>query len=256
MPKTYADHHLFISKPFFLLFLLALLLGILYFASFIKSMSEPVRNSRLLATEVDFNATGDYDPSETTAIFLDQTISVPPEEHSDVSVLGERTDVDLATTSEAEPTPTAAKRIEVDLSAQRLYAFEGDRKVFDFLISSGKYGRTPTGTFRIWSKFRYTKMSGGSKELGTYYYLPNVPFVMFFSNNEVAASRGFSLHGTYWHNNFGHPMSHGCVNMKTEEVEQLYYWATPTLPEGKNSGSATKDNPGTEIIIYGTPPAQ
>ena len=77
---------------------------------------------------------------------------------------------------------------------------------------------------------------------------------MFFSNAEVAGSRGFSLHGTYWHNNFGHPMSHGCVNMKTEEAEQIYYWSTPTLPEGKASIAASKDNPGTTIVIYGVTP--
>lgn len=241
MSKAHA-HSSFIHKPFFLLLLLALLLGILYLAAFFQSFSKNLNGGRLLATEVDFaNETGAYDPTAQTAKFLDEEITVPKEiKEVPHQVLGET---------------TAEKHIEVDLSAQRLYAFEGDRKVFDFLISSGKWGRTPTGTFRIWSKYRYTKMSGGNKELGTYYYLPNVPYVMFFSNSEVAASRGFSLHGTYWHNNFGHPMSHGCVNMKTEEVEQLYYWATPTLPEGKNSGNATPDNPGTEIIIYGDPPA-
>ncbi len=147
------------------------------------------------------------------------------------------------------------KRIYVDLGTQRLSAYEGDQKVYDFLISSGKWGRTPTGTFRIWGKFRYTKMEGGSKALHTYYYLPNVPYVMFFSNEEVAASRGFSLHGTYWHNNFGHPMSHGCINMKTEEVEQLYYWANPDIGS-KKSGRATEENPGTEVIIFGEAPLE
>lgn len=96
-------------------------------------------------------------------------------------------------------------------------------------------------------------MSGGSVALRTYYYLPNVPYVMFFSNDQVAASRGFSLHGTYWHNNFGHPMSHGCVNMKTSEAELIYKWTNPTTPNNKNAKS-TKDDPGTTIIIYGTAP--
>lgn len=147
----------------------------------------------------------------------------------------------------------APKRIEVDLAEQRVYAFEGDTKVYDFLISSGKWGRTPTGTFRIWGKFRATKMEGGNKERNTYYYLPNVPYVMFFSNDEVPASRGFSLHGTYWHSNFGTPMSHGCINMKTEEAEQLYYWANPDLGD-KKTIRASEENPGTEVIIYGTAP--
>lgn len=146
------------------------------------------------------------------------------------------------------------KRIEVDLTNQRLYAFEGNNKVYDFLVSTGKWGRTPTGEFRIWIKLRYTKMSGGSKELGTYYYLPNVPYTMFFANAQVPASRGFGIHGTYWHNNFGTPMSHGCINMKTEEVEKIFYWANPILPEGKSSVKATESNPGTPVIIYGKAP--
>ena len=152
------------------------------------------------------------------------------------------------------PTPAnSAKRIEVDLTNQRVYAFEGDTKVYDFLISSGKWGRTPTGTFRIWGKFRATKMEGGSKALRTYYYLPNVPYVMFFSNAEIPAARGFSLHGTYWHSNFGTPMSHGCINMKTEEAGLLYDWSGPSAGDAKTARS-TAENPGTEVIIYGVAP--
>lgn len=181
---------------------------------------------------------GDYDRANAAGVFFGKKVV-----SSEVPVT-----VKLASTGDQ-----SRKRIEVDLTNQRLYAFEGDRMVYNFLISSGKWGRTPTGTFRIWGKFRYTKMSGGSRALRTYYYLPNVPFVMFFSNAEVAASRGFSLHGTYWHNNFGHPMSHGCVNMKTEEAELVYYWSSPTVGE-KNATRATVEEPGTEIIIYGTAP--
>ena len=77
---------------------------------------------------------------------------------------------------------------------------------------------------------------------------------MYFANDEVPAWRGFGLHGTYWHSNFGHPMSHGCINMKTEEAAQIYYWANPDL-KNKKSINATEDNPGTPIIIYGKSPA-
>lgn len=160
----------------------------------------------------------------------------------------------LAYANDVLGTNSSNKRIEIDLTNQRLYAFEGDRKVYDFLISSGKWGRTPTGTFNIWIKLRYTRMKGGSKELGTWYDLPNVPYTMFFSNSEVPSWRGFGIHGTYWHNNFGHPMSHGCINMKTEEVEKIYYWAEPNLGD-KPSLRATPDNPGTPVIIYGKAPS-
>jgi lipoprotein-anchoring transpeptidase ErfK/SrfK len=149
------------------------------------------------------------------------------------------------------------KRIEVDLTRQRTYAFEGDRKVYEFIISSGSWGRTPTGEFTIWTKVRSQLMKGGSKELGTYYYLPNVPYVMFFYNNEIEKMRGFSFHGTYWHSNFGHPMSHGCINMKNEDAKTLYEWATPVVTNPKAwSTLATAENPGTKVVIYGTAPAE
>jgi len=184
--------------------------------------------------------TGEYNNSDENGVFLGDEVasSEVVEKNQKTNVLGEY---------------TGNKRIEVDLTNQKVYAFEGDQKVYDFLISSGKWGRTPTGTFTIWGKFRYTKMEGGRKELNTYYYLPNVPYVMFFSNNEIPAYRGFSLHGTYWHSNFGHPMSHGCINMKTEEAGLLYNWATPSLGE-KKSGRSTAENPGTQVIIYGVAP--
>lgn len=146
------------------------------------------------------------------------------------------------------------KRIEVDLTNQRIFAFEGNSKVFDFPISSGKWYPTPTGEYKIWIKLRYTKMEGGNKSDNTYYYLPNVPYVMFFYNDKIAKARGFALHGTYWHNNFGHPMSHGCVNMRTEDVAQLYTWATPV--QTANTTYASSDNPGTRIIIYGKAPSE
>jgi lipoprotein-anchoring transpeptidase ErfK/SrfK len=149
---------------------------------------------------------------------------------------------------------TDNKRIEVDLATQRLYAFEGDRKIYEFIISSGKWNRTPTGTFRIWIKLRYTKMEGGSKALNTYYYLPNVPYVMFFANDKVPTWKGFGIHGTYWHNNFGQPMSHGCINMRTEDAEKIYYWANPVLGD-KPSIKATERNPGTPVVIYGAAPS-
>lgn len=184
--------------------------------------------------------TGEYDSTDTRGEFYGK------------KVIAANT---LESSLADEPTLSSDKRIEVDLTNQRVYAYEGDTKVYDFLVSTGKWGRTPTGRFRIWGKFKATKMSGGSRALRTYYYLPNVPFVMFFSNTEIAASRGFSLHGTYWHDNFGHPMSHGCINMRTEEAELLYYWSAPVVGEEKST-RATKDNQGTEVIIYGVAPKE
>lgn len=152
---------------------------------------------------------------------------------------------------------TGEKRIEVDLSVQKVYAYQGDRKVYEFLVSTGKWARTPTGEFRIWAKVRSQKMSGGDKSLGTYYYLPNVPYVMFFYNSDIAKMRGFSFHGTYWHENFGHPMSHGCVNMRTTDAQTLYEWATPVVTNQKAwSTLADATNEGTRVVIYGETPKE
>lgn len=136
------------------------------------------------------------------------------------------------------------KRIEVDLTNQRLYAIQGNTKVYDFPVSTGKYGATPTGTFKIWIWLRYTRMAGGNKALGTYYNLPNVPYTMYFY-------QGYGIHGAYWHNNFGRPMSHGCVNMKPEDAGTIYYWSNPTAG---NVAYPTAANPGTQVTIYGTAP--
>jgi lipoprotein-anchoring transpeptidase ErfK/SrfK len=186
--------------------------------------------------------TAEFDRVDRQAVFDNRFLQIPTSVFSskepNVKVLGDT---------------SQAKRIEIDLTNQRLMAYEGDRQVYNFLISSGKWGRTPTGNFRIWIKLRYTKMEGGSKALNTYYYLPNVPYVMYFYNEDIPKWRGYGIHGTYWHDNFGHPMSHGCINMKTEEAGLLYQWANPDLGD-KASGYAGEDNPGTEIIIYGTAP--
>lgn len=150
-----------------------------------------------------------------------------------------------------------SKRIEVDLTRQQVYAFEGDRVVYQFTVSTGKWGRTPTGVFTIWTKVRSQLMKGGNKQLHTYYYLPNVPWVMFFANDEVPKMRGFSFHGTYWHNNFGHPMSHGCINMRIEDAKTLYEWAMPQVTDAKAwSTPASAENPGTKVVIYGVTPRE
>lgn len=148
-------------------------------------------------------------------------------------------------------TTSGLKHISIDLTKQRLYAYEGDKQVFEFPVSTGKWGRTPTGEYKIWVKLLRTRMSGGSGN--DYYNLPNVPYVMFFYNNQVDKGRGYSIHGAYWHNNFGYTMSHGCVNMRPEDAAKIYEWADP-VAEG-NVTHATKENPGTEVTIYGEPPS-
>lgn len=190
-------------------------------------------------------------PAENRAEFHG-TRSTPPKIASDkraFTVLG------ASQPDAALPAGRQTKRIEVNLTNQKVYAFEGDRQVFEFVVSTGKWAPTPTGTFQIWAKVRSQKMSGGNRAWGTYYYLPNVPYVMFFYNGEVGKMRGFSLHGTYWHENFGHPMSHGCINMKIADAAILYDWADPPVTNPKAwSTLASAESPGTPVVIYGETP--
>jgi len=139
--------------------------------------------------------------------------------------------------------------IEIDLSDQKLYAWEGNNLYLETLISTGlPWWPTPTGEFRIWIKMRATKMEGGTGKY--YYYLPNVPYVMYFENGEIPGWRGFGLHGTYWHSDFGTQRSHGCVNLPTEVAKQLYYWTVPIMPKGKNTVWSSDENRGTRIVIH------
>ena len=149
-----------------------------------------------------------------------------------------------------DSTASGIKHIYVNLANQTLYAYQGTALFMQALISSGKWHPTPAGDYRIWIKLRSTRMTGGTG--ADYYDLPNVPYTMFFSNSEVPASAGFSLHGAYWHDNFGHPMSHGCVNMREVDAQKLYDWADP--PTTGTTTTTSPDNLGTEVTIYGQAP--
>ncbi len=112
------------------------------------------------------------------------------------------------------------KWIEVNLYEQTLAAYEGDRMVYATLVSSGlPYWPTPTGLSRIWLKQPYGKMSG-REGLPDYYYLQDVPWIMYF-DGPVA------LHGAYWHDRFGEAHSHGCVNLTPQDAQWLFDWTTP-----------------------------
>lgn len=173
------------------------------------------------------------DPTQTVGYFHGQTVQVPSEvlsydtqQENRPNVLGD--------------TDANNKRIEVDLTNQHVYAFENENKVYDFLVSTGKWGKTPTGEFTIERRVSVQSMVGGNRAIGTYYNLPGVKYVQFIGNTQTPWWKGFSFHATYWHNNFGHPMSHGCINMKTEDALTLWNWTGQT---------------GTRVVIYGTTPA-
>lgn len=140
--------------------------------------------------------------SNTSLIYVDQRLVIPG-----------GGSISTAPAPAAVSAPTWGKWIEIRLASQSLVAYEGQRPVYWATVSTGTY-RTPTpkGSYRIYSKLRSGTMAGPG------YYFPNVPYIMNFY-------RGYSIHGTYWHNNFGWPMSHGCVNTKISDAQWLYNWA-------------------------------
>lgn len=104
--------------------------------------------------------------------------------------------------------------IDINLTDQTLAAYEGADLVDSFVVSTGRGGSpTVTGEFRIWVKVRIQDMSGPG------YYIQDVPWVMYFY-------KSYGIHGTWWHNNFGTPMSAGCVNMTIPDAEWMYGWAS------------------------------
>ncbi|MBP7227941.1 MAG: L,D-transpeptidase family protein [Longilinea sp.] len=135
--------------------------------------------------------------------------------------------------------PSTDKRIDVSLSRQTLTAYEGDKIVLQTRVATGVPNRnispnstpteTPRGEFRIASKVPSKHMGDGNitSDLEAY-ELPGVPWVSFFE-----PKTGVALHGTYWHTNYGVPMSHGCVNLRNEDALWLYRWTTPVVNPDK-----------------------
>jgi lipoprotein-anchoring transpeptidase ErfK/SrfK len=145
---------------------------------------------------------------------------------------------------------TARGKIEVNVGTQVLTAHEADSMVLQTNISSGiPAGRpspkvfstkTPTGEFRILEKYPSKHMGNGSLFAGPEdYELPGVPWTAFFTE------AGHAFHGTYWHDNFGTPMSRGCINMRIEEARWLFRWVHPA----HTPGAISDRGPGTRVII-------
>lgn len=186
--------------------------------------------------------TGDFDEEANIAIFNGEVVNYPKTSLAysftqSLTQSGEETILGTTNVQGEE------KWIEVSIPEQKVRAWEGNKLVMEFPVSTGKWAPTPTGTFNIWYKTRNQTMSGGSKELGTYYALPNVPNNLFFY-------KGYAIHGAYWHNNFGQPMSHGCVNSPLANAAQIFDWAGPVLPPGVNALRASADNPGTRVLVH------
>jgi hypothetical protein len=150
--------------------------------------------------------------------------------------------------------PADEKRVEVNLSQQRLNAFEGKRVVFSADISSGAYpgislqgaGKTttPQGNFRVFRKMpcQHLGNTGHGSSSQEPFDLPGVPWVAYYQ----ADSDGYAFHGAYWHNDFGRPHSHGCINLRPQDARWLYRWLDPQVPLKMFS----PETQGTPVRIY------
>jgi lipoprotein-anchoring transpeptidase ErfK/SrfK len=108
--------------------------------------------------------------------------------------------------------------IEIQLSTQRLIAWQGKKQAYAVVVSTGK-STTPTlkGVFEIQTQYRTARMQGDD------YDIPDVPYTMYYSG-------GYGIHGAYWHNSFGTPVSHGCVNVAVDHAKWLFHWAEVGTP--------------------------
>ncbi len=124
------------------------------------------------------------------------------------------------------------KWIDVNVTKQTLVLYEGETPVYATLVSTGEAGlsdhetttATKLGIFRIHTKHVTSTMS--SEEVGEEFELREVPYVMYFDKE------GYALHGAYWHDRFGIPKSHGCINLAPEDARRIFHWTEPALPLG------------------------
>ncbi len=140
------------------------------------------------------------------------------------------------------------KWIDVDTQTQTLVAYEGTRPVFATLVSTGKGARgTPTatrlGTHRIWVKLVSTNMGNlENEDADEHYSIEDVPWVQFFD-------KAIALHGAFWHRDFGHVHSHGCVNLAPRDAAWLFHFTGPHLPRGWIAALPTDLEPGTWVRV-------
>ncbi|HVU10364.1 MAG TPA: L,D-transpeptidase family protein [Phototrophicaceae bacterium] len=154
-------------------------------------------------------------------VSVDDIVSANNLSDADFIYPGEVLTIPAAGVYEAPPPPaptSVGKSILVSTEEQRIFAYQDGQMVRQDLVSTG-LPATPTvkGDFKIYVKYVSTDMSGPD------YFLPNVPYTMYFY-------AGYGIHGTYWHNLFGMPMSHGCVNLPTDEAEWFFNWASVGTP--------------------------
>jgi hypothetical protein len=137
--------------------------------------------------------------------------------------------------------------LDVSLAKQVLLAYDGTKPVYATLVSSGEAGMgdpetsksTVQGIFRIHTKHLTTTMS--SSEVGEEFELKDIPYVQYFQDS-------YALHAAYWHDDFGTPRSHGCINLAPEDAKWLFQWTEPQLPKGWHG--VRKSLSGSVVFVH------
>ncbi len=167
---------------------------------------DPTANNVARVTQLGILGHGPADPSVNAPATADQIGEAPIRDIQGVS-------------------PHQGHWVLVNLAQQHLWAFDGMNLVQDLDVSTGTDAHpTPVGSYWVQQRFRSQEM------IGPGYDLPNVPYVQYFGNDQLSWGEGYSLHGTYWHHNWGQQMSHGCVNLPTDFAAFLWDWANVGTP--------------------------
>jgi lipoprotein-anchoring transpeptidase ErfK/SrfK len=144
--------------------------------------------------------------------------------------------------------------IDVDLGRQAVVAYDWKQPRYVTLVSTGRTKTpspeqsylTPKGLHRIRGKHLTSTMDNDEPGEPPY-SLEDVPYVMYFRG-------AYAFHSAFWHDRFGRPRSHGCINMAPYDAKWLFNWAGPDLPDTWHGGMATEDNPGTWVHVHGETP--
>lgn len=132
--------------------------------------------------------------------------------------------------------------VDLDVDRQVLVAYEGETPVYATLVSSGsKKYPSETGVFRVWVKFSETDMTGQMGDEAPY-SVATVPWTQFYAKD-------LALHTAYWHDKFGKPVSHGCINLSPIDARFLYFWSGPDVPEGWSMAHGIVERPGSMVRV-------
>jgi hypothetical protein len=153
----------------------------------------------------------------------------------------------------AEPTEPPAlvgereRWFDIDVDKELLVAYEGTLPIYATMVSTGKKeSPTPTGIWRMWKKMSEQDMKGlgVGDTVEEPYSVATVPWTQFFD-----PGRGLALHAAYWHDRYGIPRSHGCVNLSPADARWLYFWSEPIVPAGWTMAAGWTEAPGSVVRV-------